>query len=679
MHHPRFATTPPRHAPRFDARAGAPALLALGLLSSGEARAQGFTLVPEIPPLTASAPGERFGWAVAAIGDVSGDGKTDFAVGAPGAASSAGVVRVYSGADGSLLYSVAGDANARMGSSLAALGDVNGDGVPDFAAGAVGSNLSQQGPIGYVAIVSGVDGQEIRRFTGGTVAELFGSALANTGDLDADGKDDLLVGGPGGSSNFAGVARAYSTSNGILLGTFNGSGFQSLGRAVASAGDVNGDGIPDVAVGSPGVDASSTALRAGLVEVFSGTDWTKLGSLSGKAHNENLGESLAYAGAFGPTAHGLLVGSIGHANSSGRIVLHETAKLKPLVTAASSTPGDFLGACAAALGDVNGDGVPDFAAGAPGQDPPAIGAVLAYSGKKGPASQLGILENDFGKNLGKAIAGLGDVSGDGLPKILVGAWGGANGGEARVYSMAGLFGKSVKGTVGFKLALQRPEGAPDGDARGAIAASIGAKTHGFSVQVQKLDLPEGDPLFVFLEAGKGSGTFAPATQLTLAKGGKGSVKLSGLDVAAALGLTNLGQLEGRAVEVRDSNGAVYLTALLPRLAGFPDFAAAAALLPPTPGAPSGSCKVAFKTATGVSTIDVKTKLLPKGPLYTAHLEDAPGSGTFISLGALVKGNLKIDTKTGAGLPGLVANASGLAGRAVEIRDGADAVLSGTLP
>lgn len=644
------------------------------------ALAQGFTLLPEIPPLVAGAANENFGWAVGNIGDVTGDGKNDFAVGAPGANGVAGLVRVFSGADGSLLYTVNGDANSRMGQAIAGLNDIDGDGVPDFVVGAMGLN-SLAGPQGYASIRSGVDGQEIRRFTSGNNLANFGRAVANVGDLDGDGKDDVLVGGPGGTNNFAGLARVFSSGTGDLLGVYSGSHFDSFGRAVSSAGDVNNDGIPDYAIGAPGKDASDTVLNVGRVEIYSGADGSLLRFLQGKVHLEELGHSLAYVGMLDPLTPGLAIGAIRFNNAAGRVSLHDARTLKPLVVAPSLVAGGFLGLSVAALGDVNGDGIPDFAGGAQGPNPPATGSVHVFSGKKGPGKALAILENDMGQGLGLGVAGLGDVNGDGLPEILVGAWSGSDGGNARVYSMAGLYGANVKGAIQFKIALQRPEGAPDPDAQGLLTGSYTWKQQTFAVQVQKLELEIGGQLGVFLETGKGTGVFGEVAQLTPAKGGKWSVKLASGGVPPQLNLMTLAQLEGRIVEVRDANGAVYLTAVLPKLSGFFNFQSTAQLLPDVPGSgkPSGTCKIGFKATTGVSVIDVKTKLLPVGPTYEAFIEDAVGSRSFVSLGPLVKGALKIDTKTGKGLPGLVSTVAELASREVEIRDGATVVLSGSLP
>src|SRR5262245_1624756 len=122
---------------------------------------------------TTDHPGE-FGWDISSIGDVDRDGVSDYAVGSRGAA----YVSVFSGASRSFLYGVAG--TGFFGWSIAPYADVNGDGRADFLVGAPTLNGPSAVP-GHVRVCSGLDGSEIRRVSGTSATERFGVAVAAIG------------------------------------------------------------------------------------------------------------------------------------------------------------------------------------------------------------------------------------------------------------------------------------------------------------------------------------------------------------------------------------------------------------------------------------------------------------------------------------------------------------------
>ncbi|MCP3920189.1 MAG: hypothetical protein GY711_32080 [bacterium] len=168
------------------------------------------------------------------VGDVDGDGTQDLAIGLPHAGPDrAGVVRVVSGATRAVLYEIAGEEGEALGVSMAALGDLDGDGSDDFAIGAsmptpgrAGSRLAAIGYLGVSSIVtslpaagtaatpapapvtrrpgsvrvhSGADGSLLCRLDGKSPPELFGVRIHAVGDVDADGTIDLAVEAPGES------------------------------------------------------------------------------------------------------------------------------------------------------------------------------------------------------------------------------------------------------------------------------------------------------------------------------------------------------------------------------------------------------------------------------------------------------------------------------------------------
>jgi hypothetical protein len=305
---------------------------------------------------------DLFGSALAALDDLDGDGAFDLAVGTPGGdengpdrgevwilfLDSEGKVRDElkiaegdGGFDGNL-----GD-DDRFGSAVAAIGDVNGDGIADLAVGAPngddGSNnagavwilfMRMDGTVDAWQKISDDDG----RFDGGLDAEdHFGAAVAGLGDLDDDGIPDLVVGAPGGDKggpDRGEVWVLFLDSEGKVRdqqriadadGGFEGdiADDDSFGSALANVGDLNDDGIPDLAVGAPNDDdgvANAGAIWILMMKSDGLVDgWQKI--------SEDAGEF------------------------SGNL-----------------EEGDHFGAAITGIGNLDNSGLTDLAVGAPGDD-----------------------------------------------------------------------------------------------------------------------------------------------------------------------------------------------------------------------------------------------------------------------------------------------------------------------
>jgi len=222
------------------------------------------------------------GSSVAGIGDINGDGRADFLIGDQNADpgfTNGGSAYVYSGATGSLLYQKNGAADYDLfGSSAAGAGDVNGDGKPDFIIGARTATVGGLISAGAAYVYSGATGALLHQKSG-AASEQLGESVAGAGDVDGDGKADFLVSSiwdsPGGLPG-AGSAFLYSGATGALLYRVNGSGaYDNLGCSVAGVGDLNGDGGSEFIVGALLADPSGR-YDAGSAYIYgSGTTSVK--------------------------------------------------------------------------------------------------------------------------------------------------------------------------------------------------------------------------------------------------------------------------------------------------------------------------------------------------------------------------------------------------------------------
>lgn len=202
-----------------------------------------------------SSSGDHFGHSVAAAGDVDGDGVPDWIVGAPHANVAGGTIRkgnakVFSGATGGILFVFWGNLQGgRFGEAVAGGGDANADGVPDLA---VGEPQGLAWP-GTLTVFSGTNGAPIHVLPGIDASGTFGASCAFLEDIDGDGGADVIVGAPLADTvqGNDGEVYVFSGMTGSLIHNFGGTALdQMFGLSVADAGDVDGDGTHDVVVGS---------------------------------------------------------------------------------------------------------------------------------------------------------------------------------------------------------------------------------------------------------------------------------------------------------------------------------------------------------------------------------------------------------------------------------------------
>lgn len=174
--------------------------------------------------------------------------------------------------------------HSRFGSEVAEVGDVNGDGASDFLISAYEKGVGEKDEAGQVALFSGADGEPIRTLASPNVSEEghFGWSVEGVGDIDKDGTPDLLIGSieSANGKNEAGRAYLFSGSTGNVIRTFTSPNSQrngSFGTALTGTGDVNGDGTPDLLIGAPGEEilegkgaGRETYKQTGQAYLFSG-------------------------------------------------------------------------------------------------------------------------------------------------------------------------------------------------------------------------------------------------------------------------------------------------------------------------------------------------------------------------------------------------------------------------
>jgi hypothetical protein len=435
----------------FDVPAGATFGFGMQVNSStwpADATYTFFEFSPAPGVVAGSHAGDAFGSAVAGVGDVDGDLVPDVVVGAPLEDSNgidAGTARVLSGATGATLFTFAGDLPRDfLGAAVAAAGDVNGDGVPDIIVGLPGPALPLA-TLTKARVCSGADGSTLFTLTGTGAGDHFGAAVAGVGDLNGDGFADVVVGAPDAdvAAPDAGRISLFAGPDGGLLRHIDGaSAGAHLGAAVSAAGDVDDSGLSDVLAGAPGDVFGGIAVGSAFVYSADGS------------------VLLAVHGDVPHGALGLAVAGLGDVSGDGRPDVAVCAPVKDFngaVLVVSGADGSLLyeltdelffgeqfgrGLCTA--GDVDGDGVGDIVAGTSQLNPPLgsgakAGYLGVYSGSTGALLHVLMGAADFDL-FGQSVASAGDVNGDGLPELVVGAPGVDEGGNgAGVAEIRGFF------------------------------------------------------------------------------------------------------------------------------------------------------------------------------------------------------------------------------------------------
>jgi hypothetical protein len=397
-----------------------------------------------------------FGWRVAPAGDVNGDGRPDLIVGDPSNASVAqfaGRAYLFNGpltanlTTADAVASISAEAfGDNLGFSVASAGDVNGDGIDDILIGARSNDTNGiqsgrvylfYGPVSGALAATSADAIIV-----GAAFDELGRDVAPLGDLNGDGFDDIILASDiaGGGSRgqvfifngpLAGT-RTAASADATITGSFAN---ESFGASVASAGDVNGDGINDVIVGAPRfpLDGAGTGRAYLFFGPIAGSLIATQANaiIFGEAINDNFG--TAVAGAHDVNGDGksdVIVGAdqlfgtgpgkayVFYGPLSGDI---QAANAGAILT--GEVDRDLFGTSVTSIGDFNGDGLSDVAVGAPENGGRSGRAYTFFGPLTGTISASNadfLISGSSQDQLGMSVAG-GDLNGDGVTDLIVGA------------------------------------------------------------------------------------------------------------------------------------------------------------------------------------------------------------------------------------------------------------------
>lgn len=608
--------------------------------------------------------------------DWNGDGRPDFLI--PGEDRLS--VVVVSGATGAAIRSYPLPEGTVFASRFAP--DMNGDAQRDLVVG-VNRGARNTSPPPLIVVLDGETGEVVWESAGNAPVESFGTELDIVGDVNADGVPEIAAAGYN-------VARLLSGKDGQRLQEFTSTGQCCPSDIVRAAGDLDGDDVPDWFVGSPRYSGelfgdTSYPENGGLVRVVSGRTGNVIRThRTKKAVNAFLGSAVVSVGEIdGDGTPDYVVGANiikgksfrpGFVAYSGR-----TGKKVGVADRALLPPGAqnvFL--LSLAVGDVDKDGLPDYLVRVPVEGSAYLAILSGRPGEERILFRYDQPEGLYFTSFGRA----GDLSSppDGIPDLIVGL-SNLDGDVVRVLEVKPL--PYIPGKVLNARAFVRPT---DGDetlsARLSVSVKKGVQT--FSIETDGLaaGAKPGDgakaatgPFGVFLEDGVGAATYTQIGTLD----GSGAFTVTGTGtVPPELGVASLADVVGRRVQIRDGAGETLLETVVPELLKAKKDATKAKLEPASVDYPKAklTLKATFDPKTGALALKAKVKNAGDGP-FVFEIETAADSGEYEEFARIEASKLTFSTGSGAPLGGAL-DVADLAGRRVRVWSGATLVLHGLL-
>jgi hypothetical protein len=323
----------------------------------------------------------------------------------------------------------------------------------------------------------------LHTFEGEVAGDQFGWVSAPLGDLDGDGAPELVVGAPFRSAAGASAGRIYVYSGRSGNELFHADGAvagESLGHSVRAIGDVDGDRISDVLAGGRG-----TSLVPGAARIFSGAT----GALIRSAQIGASGEGFGYAvdgldDLDGDGVPELAVGAPFESTAgagAGRVYVVSGADGTTVLRSfLGEDAGDNFGSAVAHLGDVNGDGVQELVVGAPTAGPTAKGRAYVFDLAAGALLYPALVPDASAAQFGQFFAAdVGDVDGDHWPDVYVGDFADGAAARGKAYVFSGASGArllTLTGANGDGFGIGRGLGDVNGDGHADLV--LGSWTSG---------------------------------------------------------------------------------------------------------------------------------------------------------------------------------------------------------